>query len=45
LVSTALVVLCWGYKAHLEESFLVEQFGTEYEQYRHEVKGLIPGIW
>src|SRR6185369_5797402 len=29
LVSTALVVLCWGYKAHLEESFLVEQFGTE----------------
>jgi len=45
LVSTALVVLCWGYKAHLEESFLVEQFGTEYEQYRHDVKGLIPGVW
>jgi protein-S-isoprenylcysteine O-methyltransferase Ste14 len=45
LVSTALVVLCWGYKARLEESFLIEQFGAEYEQYRHEVKGLIPGIW
>jgi protein-S-isoprenylcysteine O-methyltransferase Ste14 len=45
LVATALVVLCWGYKARLEESFMIEQFGAEYEQYRHEVKGLIPGVW
>ena len=45
LISTALVVICWGYKAHLEESFMIEQFGGEYERYRHEVKGLIPGVW
>lgn len=45
LVSTALVVICWGYKAHLEESFMVEQFGAEYEDYRHHVKALIPGVW
>jgi len=45
LVSTALVVICWGYKSLLEERFMIEQFGAEYEQYRREVKGLIPGIW
>jgi protein-S-isoprenylcysteine O-methyltransferase Ste14 len=44
LVSTALVVLSWGYKSRLEEGYMIEQFGAEYEQYRHEVKGLIPGI-
>ena len=45
LISVVLIVLAWGYKAHMEESFMIEQFGTEYEDYRHRVKGLIPGIW
>lgn len=45
LIATALVVICWGYKSRLEERFMIEQFGAEYEQYRREVKGLIPGIW
>jgi protein-S-isoprenylcysteine O-methyltransferase Ste14 len=45
LVSVALIVISWGYKAHLEESFMIEQFGVEYEKYRHKVKRLIPGIW
>jgi protein-S-isoprenylcysteine O-methyltransferase len=45
LVSVALIVICWGYKARLEESFMIEQFGAEYEDYRRHVKGLIPGIW
>jgi protein-S-isoprenylcysteine O-methyltransferase Ste14 len=45
LVSTALVVLSWGYKSQLEERFMIEQFGSEYEDYRHQVKALIPGIW
>ena len=45
LISVALIVIAWGYKAHLEESFMTEQFGSEYEDYRHNVKGLIPGIW
>jgi len=33
LVSVALIVISWGYKAHLEESFMIEQFGVEYEKY------------
>jgi protein-S-isoprenylcysteine O-methyltransferase Ste14 len=45
LVATALVVICWGYKSRLEERYMIEHFGVEYEQYRQQVKGLIPGIW
>jgi len=45
LVSVALIVICWGYKARLEESFMIQQFGAEYEDYRRKVKGLIPGVW
>ena len=45
LVATALVAACWAYKARLEESFLIEKFGADYEEYRRDVKGLIPGIW
>lgn len=45
LVSVALIVIAWGYKARLEESFMIEQFGAEYEEYRRKVKGLIPGVW
>jgi len=45
LVSVALIVISWGYKARLEESFMIEQFGAEYEDYRRDVKGLIPGVW
>jgi protein-S-isoprenylcysteine O-methyltransferase Ste14 len=45
LISVALIVISWGYKARLEETFMVEQFGAEYEDYRRHVKALIPGIW
>ena len=45
LVATALVVISWGYKSRLEERYMIEHFGAEYEQYRQQVKGLIPGIW
>jgi len=45
LVSTALVVISWGYKSRLEERYMIEHFGTEYEQYRQQVSGLLPGIW
>lgn len=42
LVAVALIVISWGYKSRLEEALMIEQFGAEYEQYRREVKGLIP---
>jgi protein-S-isoprenylcysteine O-methyltransferase Ste14 len=45
LVSTALIILAWGYKSRVEEEFMIKQFGAEYEQYRHDVKALIPLIW
>jgi protein-S-isoprenylcysteine O-methyltransferase Ste14 len=45
LVSVALIAVAWGYKARMEESFMIEHFGAEYEEYRRHVKGLIPGIW
>ena len=45
LISVALIVISWGYKARLEEAFMIEQFGAEYEDYRRHVNALIPGIW
>jgi len=45
LVGTALVIISWAYKSRLEEAFMIEHFGAEYQQYRQQVKGLIPGIW
>jgi protein-S-isoprenylcysteine O-methyltransferase Ste14 len=44
-VGTALVMGAWGYKSRMEERFLIENFGAEYEQYRRNVKGLIPFVW
>jgi protein-S-isoprenylcysteine O-methyltransferase Ste14 len=31
-------------KLRLEERWLTEEFGSEYEQYRREVKALVPGV-
>jgi|SRR5579872_4053659 len=45
LISVALIVISWGYKARLEETLMVEQFGSEYEDYRRHVNALIPGVW
>ena len=41
----ALITVVWTYKSRLEERFLVGQFGAEYDQYRKQVKGLIPFVW
>jgi protein-S-isoprenylcysteine O-methyltransferase Ste14 len=40
-----MVVAAWSYKSRLEESAMVEQFGTQYETYRTHVKGLVPFVW
>jgi len=45
LLAFALIVVAWGYKARLEESAMIEQFGSEYEEYRRRVKALIPFVW
>jgi protein-S-isoprenylcysteine O-methyltransferase Ste14 len=45
LIGFPILVLGWKYKANVEERFMIEQFGEQYERYRREVKGLIPFIW
>ena len=40
-----LVVAAWGYKAVLEESAMLEQFGAKYEEYCRNVRRLIPFVW
>ncbi len=35
----------WYLKSRTEDAFMEQHFGTEYTQYRHHVKGLIPGIF
>jgi protein-S-isoprenylcysteine O-methyltransferase len=45
LLAFALILAAWSYKSRLEENFLVKQFGAEYEEYRKQVKGLVPFVW
>lgn len=45
LLAFVLILIAWTYKSRLEEAFLVEQFGADYDQYRKQVKGLIPFVW
>ena len=40
-----LVIVAWVYKSGLEESFLLEHFGSEYEKYQRQVKRFIPYVW
>jgi protein-S-isoprenylcysteine O-methyltransferase Ste14 len=44
-VALVIAVFAWKQKSLLEEKFMVEQFASQYEQYRKEVKGLIPFVW
>ena len=44
LLSFAMVTLAWSYKARLEESFMAQNFGAAYLQYRHEVNALVPFV-
>jgi protein-S-isoprenylcysteine O-methyltransferase Ste14 len=45
LIAFSLLATAWAYKARLEEAAMLEQFGTKYERYRQEVKGLVPFFW
>ena len=44
LVGVALGLAAFWMKARLEETFLIEQFGPEYVEYKKEVKALIPSL-
>jgi len=45
LIAGTMVSLAWIYKAGLEETFMRNHFGMEYDQYCQDVKRLIPKIW
>jgi protein-S-isoprenylcysteine O-methyltransferase len=44
LVGTVIGVAAFWMKASLEETFLTEQFGQEYLEYKKSVKALIPSV-
>ena len=44
LIILVIIFVVFVLKSRIEEKFLQEEFGEEYEQYRREVKGLIPFV-
>jgi protein-S-isoprenylcysteine O-methyltransferase Ste14 len=44
LMGFPMVVLGWGLKARLEESFMTQQFGPAYLDYKRRVKSLVPFV-
>jgi protein-S-isoprenylcysteine O-methyltransferase len=44
-VALPLTIVAWRRKSLIEEGFMREQFGAEYERYMQEVKALIPFVW
>jgi protein-S-isoprenylcysteine O-methyltransferase Ste14 len=45
LVAATMVTVAWVYKSGVEEEFMAEHFGREYDRYRAEVRRLIPMVW
>jgi protein-S-isoprenylcysteine O-methyltransferase Ste14 len=45
LAATGVALIGMRLKSRLEEEFMTEQFGAEYEQYRKDVKAMIPFVW
>lgn len=44
LLGFALVVLGWGMKLRMEETFMTAQFGNSYSDYKKRVKALVPYV-
>jgi len=44
-IAAAMVILPWVYKSGLEETFMRDHFGRDYDLYCHDVRRLIPKIW
>jgi len=45
LIGLALAVIGLRQKSLIEEHFMTEQFGAEYDGYKRDVKALIPFVW
>jgi protein-S-isoprenylcysteine O-methyltransferase Ste14 len=45
LAATGLVLIGLRLKSRLEETFMTEQFGAEYAQYKKDVRAMIPFVW
>jgi len=45
LIGTLLVLIAFKIKSRLEESFMTEQFGDQYNVYKQQVKALVPFVW
>jgi protein-S-isoprenylcysteine O-methyltransferase Ste14 len=43
-ISLLVILVLFLVKIRMEEQFLIEEFGGDYERYRHEVKALIPYV-
>jgi protein-S-isoprenylcysteine O-methyltransferase Ste14 len=44
LLALILAFRAWRLKSKVEEGFMIEQFGAEYEEYERQVKALIPFV-
>jgi len=44
LIGFPLAVLGWGFKLRMEESFMLQQFGNAYLDYKQRVKALVPFV-
>jgi protein-S-isoprenylcysteine O-methyltransferase len=42
LIGFPLLVLGFGMKLHMEETFMIQQFGRAYADYKHRVKAVVP---
>lgn len=45
VIALILAVTAWRLKSLVEERFMMEQFGTEYVDYKRRVKALVPFVW
>lgn len=43
--SIATTYAAYAYRIHVEDAMLVARFGTAYEEYRNEVRALVPFLW
>jgi protein-S-isoprenylcysteine O-methyltransferase Ste14 len=45
LAATGLVFVMYSLKIRMEEKFMIEQFSDAYQEYRRQVKALIPFLY